>query len=175
MEREKYKAFNFDLDTSKLKQHFKNYTDAYKILETQMKKYDFEHRQGSGYVSKKKLSSMASIAIIKRLSKENPWLAHCVKKFDVTDIGKTFDLTYILRETSEKTDASDKLPEGITNKLLFYQRDNMLRGEAATTLTLNEILDRPFNSTVKGNTAQNKKSSDIAAKRSKESKGKGKS
>ena len=175
MEREKYKAFNFDLDTSKLKQHFKNYTDAYKILETQMKKYDFEHRQGSGYVSKKKLSSMSSIAIIKRLSKDNPWLAHCVKKFDVTDIGKTFDLTYILRETSDKTDAFDKLPESITNKLISYQRDNMLRGEAAATLTLNKILDRPFNSTEKVNTAQSKKASDTPAKRSKKSKGKGKS
>ncbi len=174
MDRTKRKSINFDLDTNKLKA-LGIYPDAYKQLGKSFMKYDFEHRQGSGYISRNKLYNSDVLDVIKKVVKENEWLKDCAKKIDVTDIGKTFDLTYILRETSEKTDASDKLPEGITNKLLFYQRDNMLRGEAATTLTLNEILDRPFNSTVKGNTAQNKKSSDIAAKRSKESKGKGKS
>ena len=174
MDRTKRKSINFDLDTNKLKA-LGIYPDAYKQLGKSFMKYDFEHRQGSGYISRNKLYNSDVLDVIKKVVKENEWLKDCAKKIDVTDIGKTFDLTYILRETSEKTDASDKLPEGITNKLLFYQRDNMLRGEAATTLTLNEILDRPFNSTVKVNTAQNKSSSAAATKRSKESKGKGKS
>ena len=53
MANKNYRAYNFDLDTKKLKENFKNYTDAYKLLENSFKKYGVAHRQGSGYVTTK--------------------------------------------------------------------------------------------------------------------------
>ena len=176
MKRPVHKAINFDLDTKKLKEHFENYTQAYKALGEALNKRGFEHRQGSGYVSAKPITSGEILLHVTNITKELNWLSDCVKKFDVTNIGETYDMTDVIRKNymSNKAIAQDKLPKSITDKLASYQRDNMLRGEAAATLTLNEILDRPFNSTVKVSTAQNKKASDIAAKRSKKSKGKSK-
>ena len=174
MANKNYRAYNFDLDTKKLKENFKNYTDAYKLLENSFKKYGVAHRQGSGYVTTKKITTFEAVTLIKKLSTELKWLSDCVKKFDVTNVGETYDLTSIIHKNSNKATSSDKIPESITNKLVTYQRDNMLRGEVAAAQTLNDILDRPFNSIVKVNAAQNKKASDTAAKRSKKSKDKGK-
>ena len=173
MDRTKRKSINFDLDTNKLKA-LGIYPDAYKQLGKSFMKYDFEHRQGSGYISKDKLYNADVLYVIKKVVKENAWLKDCAKKIDVTDIGKTFDSTYILRNNLDKTDAYDILPKCVTNNLVSFLRDNMLRGEVAATQTLNDILDRPFNSTAKVNTAQNKKASDTAAKLNKKSKGKSK-
>lgn len=36
--------------------------------------------------------------IVEEIVKEQPWLADCVKKIDVTDIGKQHDLTAIVRQ-----------------------------------------------------------------------------
>lgn len=54
MERTKRKALNFDLDTKKMKE-LNLYPKGYKLLGSSLKKHGFEHRQGSGYISKEKL------------------------------------------------------------------------------------------------------------------------
>ena len=171
MDRTKRKAINFDLNTKKLKA-LGIYPDAYKQLGKSFQKYDFEHRQGSGYISKDRLYNSDVLDVIKKVVKENDWLRDCAKKIDVTDIGKTFDLTDLLHKNSEKTTASEKLPAGITNKLASYQRDSALRGEVAATQTLNSILDRPAKAAAKSNTSQLKKPPASAAKRTRKSKGK---
>ncbi len=35
---------------------------------------------------------------------ENPWLAECVRKIDVTDIGRQHDLTSVVKEYAALTD-----------------------------------------------------------------------
>ena len=100
MERTKRKALNFDLDTKKMKE-LNLYPRGYRLLGSSLKKHGFEHRQGSGYISKAKLDGDNVYDIISDVVSENEWLASCVKKIDVTDIGKQHDLTMTVKELSE--------------------------------------------------------------------------
>ena len=54
-----FKALNFDLDTHQLQEHYPgaNYRQAYDDLRRFFKKHQFSHRQGSGYISKDKLTT----------------------------------------------------------------------------------------------------------------------
>lgn len=97
MERPKRKAINFDLDTNIMKDH-RLYPNGYELLRVSFKNHGFEHRQGSGYLSTGKLTSDQVYEIVEDIVKEQPWLADCVKKIDVTDIGKQHDLTAIVRQ-----------------------------------------------------------------------------
>lgn len=96
MERQKRKAINFDLDTNKMKE-MDLYPNGYKLLGASLKKRGFEHRQGSGYVSKERMDSVTVARIIESITKEQRWLAKCVNKIDVTDIGRQHDLTDIVK------------------------------------------------------------------------------
>lgn len=51
-------AINFDLDTKKLETLYssKNWRQAYDDIRDFLKKNNFEHRQGSGYISKEEMS-----------------------------------------------------------------------------------------------------------------------
>jgi len=88
------KAINFDLDTNKLKKYYpgQNYIDAYKDLKKFFEYYDFEHRQYSGYVSKVSMKESDIDSIILNLGKQFAWLKLCVNKFDVTNVGKQYDM-----------------------------------------------------------------------------------
>lgn len=101
MESLKNKAINFDLDTGKMKE-MSLYSDGYKQLKKSFKRHGFFHRQGSGYVSEKKLTHSDILFKLREIVRENPWIADCVKKFDVTDIGRQYDLVdAILKYASE--------------------------------------------------------------------------
>lgn len=91
------KAINFDLDTVKMRE-INLYPKGYKDLKKAFKKEGFIHRQGSGYISRNKLSNDAVRRIVRNITNANPWLAECVKKIDVTDIGRQHDLTAIVRD-----------------------------------------------------------------------------
>lgn len=103
MERRKKKAINFDLDTVKMKK-FSLYPAGYKLLKKSFQGLGFEHRQGSGYISAEKLDSDQINDIIGLIIQENPWLAECVRKIDVTDIGRQHDLTSVVKEYAALTD-----------------------------------------------------------------------
>jgi len=53
------KSLNFDLNIKKLKEHYpnSNYTEAYNDIKKFLTNNGFEHRQGSGYISKEEMSS----------------------------------------------------------------------------------------------------------------------
>lgn len=110
MERTKRKALNFDLDTKKMKE-MNLYPKGYRLLGSSLKKHGFEHRQGSGYISKVKLDGDNVYDIISDVVSENEWLANCVKKIDVTDIGKQHDLTMTVKELSEMFDEASQTEE----------------------------------------------------------------
>lgn len=110
MERTKRKALNFDLDTKKMKE-LNLYPRGYRLLGSSMKKHGFEHRQGSGYISKAKLDGDNVYDIISDVVSENERLASCVKKIDVTDIGKQHDLTMTVKELSEMLNEANQTDE----------------------------------------------------------------
>jgi len=84
------KSLNFDLDTKKLKEHYssKNYTEAYNDIKKFLLKNGFEHRQGSGYISKEAMTRIAVTSVIKEINIKYPWLYPCCKTLDYYDVGK---------------------------------------------------------------------------------------
>ena len=87
------------------------YPRGYRLLGSSLKKHGFEHRQGSGYISKAKLDGDNVYDIISDVVSENEWLASCVKKIDVTDIGKQHDLTMTVKELSEMLSEANQTDE----------------------------------------------------------------
>ena len=107
MERKYYKAINFDLDTNKLKKYYPRYQQAYSDLLRFFKANGFLHRQGSGYVSKEKMTSADIVDLIGAFQKKFAWSSTCVKKIDVTNVGAQYDLTALL--TPDDNDESFSL------------------------------------------------------------------
>lgn len=93
------KAINFDLDTNKLKEYYPNpsWRNAYQDIRNYMTQHGFEHRQGSGYISKNDMSYNVAFTITKEMAEENYWLLACANKIDVTNIGKQFDILNSLK------------------------------------------------------------------------------
>lgn len=89
------KALNYDLDEQKLKENYpnpKSYMNAWRDVKTYLCKNGFEPRQYSGVVSSGPMSIGNVETIIDKLNVAFPWLAPCVKKFDVTNVGSTYSL-----------------------------------------------------------------------------------
>ena len=65
------KALNFDLDTKKYEENTgKHSPTAYVEIKRFLEKNNFEHRQGSGYISKDSLNDGKVFAIIQSMSIE---------------------------------------------------------------------------------------------------------
>lgn len=99
----KYKAVNFDLDTKALKQHYpgKVWRNAYSDIRRFLIKNGFRHRQWSGYISERKMARADVVALVLKLKETFPWIQECVNHFDITDIGKTFDMQGMLTERND--------------------------------------------------------------------------
>lgn len=92
-----HKAVNFDLDTSKLKEHFAHRNKAYGKIKNFMIKNGFEHRQYSGYKSLKPLDNTDMTVLIYELNNKFDWLKDCINRFDVTDIGEQYDYANLIK------------------------------------------------------------------------------
>lgn len=102
------KAINFDLDTKELLKHFKNTHQAYSAIKVFMEDNGFEHRQYSGYVSSGYISDASVTILTEKLNDKFKWLKDCVQKYDVTEIGETYDLKYIFDEAKEQEKSKNK-------------------------------------------------------------------
>ena len=113
------KMINFDLDTKILEQEYpkKDYRQAYDDIKRFMLSNGFEHRQGSGYVSLKSMSNYDVARFTSEISEKFHWLANSAKKFDITNIGKTYDLLDNLRgfQLMKNTEQSDDISLTITS------------------------------------------------------------
>ncbi len=99
------KAINFDIDTKKYEEYTnKKVSTAYAEIKRFLKKNGFEHRQGSGYVSKESLADWNITAIITNMSLKLEWLKYCVKEIDVTNIGKQHSLIDTINQAATKDD-----------------------------------------------------------------------
>lgn len=92
----------FDLDSANLKKEFgpTRYTLAYSDLREALENHGFEHRQGSGYLSKAPISKNKLIVLYDSLVEELPWLNTCSTAMHFADIGKTFNLKTLARNSS---------------------------------------------------------------------------
>lgn len=121
MERRQHKALNFDLDTNALKQYYPSphYRQAYRDISRFLQANGFEHRQWSGYRSMQAMSDAEITLLVTRLNARFSWLSKCINRFDVTNIGKNYDLSALFTDSSrvpeieplKKTDDSLDLPQ----------------------------------------------------------------
>ena len=102
------KAINFDLDTKELLKHFKNTHQAYSAIKVFMEDNGFEHRQYSGYVSTGYISDASVTILTEKLNDKFKWLKDCVQKYDITEIGETYDLKYIFDEAKKQEKEKEK-------------------------------------------------------------------
>ena len=101
------KAINFDIDTNKYEEYTgKKSPTAYAEIKRFMKKNGFEHRQGSGYISKESMNERKVTAIIIDMTSKFEWLKYCVKEIDATNIGKQHSLINVIENGSAETHIS---------------------------------------------------------------------
>jgi virulence-associated protein VapD len=100
VERKQYKAINFDLVTKRLNDTFgeNKRRKAYTLIRRFLEKNGFEHRQWSGYRSRDTMTYTEVLDVCTRLFFELPWLGDCAGKYDVTNIGKEFDMLGIMKD-----------------------------------------------------------------------------
>lgn len=102
------KAINFDLNTKMYeKVTNKKASTAYAEIKKFLKRNGFEHRQGSGYISKDSLNDGKVFAIIQNMSIEFPWLKESVEQIDVTNIGKQHSLVDVVQNAPTSNDLSN--------------------------------------------------------------------
>lgn len=92
---------NFDLDTKALQMYYpdKNWRKSYDDIYDFFIKNGFEHRQGSGYISKGQLYEIQVNKKIKELATSCPWLDKCVKEIDKTIANERVSCKDIIHKT----------------------------------------------------------------------------
>lgn len=139
-----FKAINFDLDTKALQQYYpsSNWHKAYDDIKRFLLSHGFEHRQGSGYFSEKKIKKTTLASNIKALSRQFPWLSKCTQQFDITNIGTQYSVLELISNATpniefsalsespditekldEVMDIADKIADAIDNGELDLDRD----------------------------------------------------
>ena len=115
------KAINFDLDTKALRQYYRNdesYRIAYKEILKFMESNGFEHRQGSGYVSLETMTSEEVVNIALKMKTELPWIKRCINKFDMTDVGRDYDLSSYFVDDEERNILQPKIDPKIARSVV---------------------------------------------------------
>ena len=102
------KAINFDIDTKKYEEYTgKASPTAYAEIRKFLLKHDFEHRQGSGYVSKKDMKTSDIGILATNMTLTFDWLKYCIKQIDVTNIGRQHSLIDTITKTSIEENLED--------------------------------------------------------------------
>jgi virulence-associated protein VapD len=86
--RKHFKSIEFDLDTNRLQEFYKDYRTAYRDIRSFMEKHGYSHRQGSVYNSNEKLLETDILVLVDELKDRFEWAPTCIKAFDVANIGQ---------------------------------------------------------------------------------------
>ncbi|MDR2610104.1 MAG: hypothetical protein LBC58_01460 [Clostridiales Family XIII bacterium] len=107
----RYKAINFDLSTKALIEILSesNRRHAYKLIQRFLQNSGFIHRQWSGYVSGKAMGAIEVTDVIIDLFEKYEWLIDCANRFDVTDIGKEYDMLNAFRSIERENISADSV------------------------------------------------------------------
>lgn len=116
-----HKSINFDLDTKLLEQEHpkRDATVAYKEIGRFLKKHGFDHRQGSGYISKKPMFDTDVKKLILQMQYKYPWLKKCSKKLDVTSIEEMFDMIPIIKSARLLGQKNNNLIVNVEGQMTF--------------------------------------------------------
>ena len=110
------KQIAFDLKQDALKVHYPKpkidtnpqyHNKAYRDLEKFFEGENWEHRQGSVYISKEILTDFEVTELIERIAAEMTWLFGCADEIDITDIGERLSLKQDLEIATEALTADE--------------------------------------------------------------------
>ncbi|MCD8045354.1 MAG: hypothetical protein LUE90_01630 [Clostridiales bacterium] len=96
-----YKALYFDLSVKQLRKYF-SATDpnrAYRKIKRFLLSRNFSHVQYSGYHSDYRTTDLRIFDLIMEMNKQLPWLAKCVNRFEVTNVGARHDLMILFDDS----------------------------------------------------------------------------
>lgn len=93
-EAKNFKALYFDLCVKDLAEYYSNTnpTGAYRQIRDFLRDHNFSHEQYSGYHSHFKTTDLEIFDLIREMSDKHTWLRHCIKHFEVTNVGANHDL-----------------------------------------------------------------------------------
>lgn len=74
-----------------IREHFSNDSTPYTQIQKFLESNGFEHRQGSGYISKEPLSEYQTYILLKKLGAKFTWLDDCMRRFDIKNAPATMD------------------------------------------------------------------------------------
>jgi len=117
MEKKYRKAINFDLSVHELEKYYSNYRKAYYDMKKFFKQRGFEHRQGSGYISKERLGQADIADLLDAMSVELPWMGSSVTRIDVTNIGRQHDLKDALVSLTAASEEDMLSPEEFNSRI----------------------------------------------------------
>ena len=102
-EAKRFKALYFDLRIKDLEEHYSKSRPkgAYEKIQKFLIRRSFSHEQYSGYHSLYKTTDLEIFDLIRDMSDTFPWLQHCVKHFEVTNVGANHDLMDLFMEDVE--------------------------------------------------------------------------
>ena len=122
------KMFVFDLSVNDLKKEFgesnytKGYNEMYKFF---CKAREFEHIQGSAYISDSDMQIYEVYDLIKELKKNCPWTSTCLRRIDIADIKKVHDLTGLFKDGGECERDNEKNEEMDTCMSMDEWKENI--------------------------------------------------
>ena len=140
------KEFTFDLDTNSLKDIFgeKSYAKAYNELFDFFCKFKgFEHRQGSVYCTNILMDDYDVWKVSCELQEKCPWIVKSLTRMDVTDIGKTHEITHWIMNNAEYKIKAENISEVFIEDLKangYMPSDNIIENYQKLTKTRDEII-----------------------------------
>jgi virulence-associated protein VapD len=92
---------NFDLNSECLRCSLggeSGRTGAYSHIKKFMTINNFEHRQGSSYMSNLPMSDAEIYNLTDNLVRKHAWMANCVTGYDITNVGVTHDYSFVFMQ-----------------------------------------------------------------------------
>ena len=106
------KALNFDLSSEKLRERLgeQGRCKAYAQIKAFLTKNGFEHRQWSGYASKKPMIYIEVYDVVGELVEKYKWMIDCASRFDATNIMSESDMIGAIRNHEKDKQADFDVP-----------------------------------------------------------------
>jgi len=109
------KLLAFDLKQDDLKKHYPKpksklktiinpqyYKKAYRDIKQFLEKENWEHTQGSGYISKHDMSNADVYDLINKMVYSMPWVGYCINKGNIGNIADLEDIVLPVRNATER-------------------------------------------------------------------------
>ena len=119
------KCIHFDFATDEVREQFSSTSTPYEQIKKFLEKNDFEHRQKSGYISKKPLNDYQIDILIDQLGIKFTWLDDCMQQFDIEDAPQKMNAQDLIIQSAQNE--MKKQFKDLQNEIEYYkaQKDTL--------------------------------------------------